>query len=419
MRRPRQSISPRFRLPAFALLLAAIACQDTTITRPGERRANPTLRKDSVGTGYILRDGKPMRVTFEIRRGRGLFEGDIDLGPAELIARTEEELRTQVQLGSVNSDQGSRWPGGVVPYVIDANVPNQSRITDAFAHIQQNDPGVTFVPLNGQSSFILIVRTDDPNICGSSAVGRSGWFQELRIRDDCPVDTAIHELAHALGMWHEQSRCDRDNYVEILVGNIIPGRESQFDKHCGDGIDVDVYDEASIMHYRSTAYGIGSPPAQTIRSLRGLEYLMDQTKTALSAADARTINWMYTAPAPTITSITYPGGTPTVTWNAMPYSPMYTVRLYYRYSTFGSGNNQSWETTSGFWSQTTGTSIQDPGHPYTGSSFCIKYTHFPLEGWRKDYAYEVIANYPYINTPRATINAKVATSANCQTPPLP
>ena len=65
------------------------------------------------------------------------------------------------------------------------------------------------------------------------------------------MGVVVHELGHALGFLHEQSRPDRDQYVDVITENIEEGKEENFHKYSHlqiDSLGVE-YDLGSIMHY--------------------------------------------------------------------------------------------------------------------------------------------------------------------------
>lgn len=291
------------RIRSTAALMAALAfaaaCDDpsatpTAVDAPALSHAGaegfPT--PGPAGAGYVIgRDGKPMRVEFEVHGGRAIWQGDIDLGPAESIARTAAELQRPdgVRQGVIIDALARRWPGGIVPYVIDPALTSQWRVTDAIAHIEANTDLVDFVPRTTQADYVRIA----PSTGCSSAVGRQGGVQTISLATGCGMGSTVHEFLHALGMHHEQSRCDRGGFVQIVWANVQAGREHNFTAQCTGYTDVFAYNEGSIMHYGPTAFSVNGQP--TILSLRGLAGQMGQ-RTALSGTDISTVNHMYPRP---------------------------------------------------------------------------------------------------------------------------
>lgn len=274
---------------AMAGLLFVAGCQDQPVENSGE-----AAKRHEVRSGWILGPGsEPTEVRFSVINGRGILEGDIDLGPADSVAITREELvqRTPGPSYGVVIDS-NRWTSPI-NYTISSAFSADERqvIVDALNHVQNNARGVTFHH-GTASNYIEFV----PASTCQSPVGWQGGRQEVRLTAGCVSKMGIvsHEILHALGMWHEQSRCDRDSYVQIYLDNVISGEEYNFDKHCTNATDVRSYDEGSVMHYG--AYAFSANGEATIVSLRGLPI---GQRDGLSATDVSTLDYLFPPPPAT------------------------------------------------------------------------------------------------------------------------
>ena len=70
--------------------------------------------------------------------------------------------------------------------------------------------------------------------------------------------TIIHEFIHAFGFHHEQTRPDRDNYVEIIYANILDDKKHNFNIFTGSETFGVEYDGKSVMHYKSNSFSNGN-----------------------------------------------------------------------------------------------------------------------------------------------------------------
>lgn len=72
---------------------------------------------------------------------------------------------------------------------------------------------------------LLIINYSHSRCC--SFVGKRGnGGQAISIGKNCDkFGIVVHELGHVVGFWHEHTRPDRDNHVNIIRENIMSGKK--------------------------------------------------------------------------------------------------------------------------------------------------------------------------------------------------
>ncbi len=217
---------------------------------------------------------KAVPVTVGIYKGYALYQGDIILG-------TEDEVVNR----GVATD-GRRWPNSTIPYTIAAgfNSTQLNRIMDAVEHINENTV-LCVVPRTNEADYVEFIPTGG---C-ASYIGRRGGKQTIWL-SSCSFGSTVHEVLHASGIYHEQSREDRDNYITVNYQNISSFAVNNFNiAPTSTSTDYGPYDYGSIMHYGN--FGFSSNGLPTITTIPpGIPI---GQRNGLSAGDIATLDAMY------------------------------------------------------------------------------------------------------------------------------
>jgi Astacin (Peptidase family M12A) len=237
-------------------------------------RPQATLRTDMTIT---VQDQDGRRFPMKVKKvGKALiFQDDI------VIA--EDSVQ-----GAVGVRRFIRWKDGIIPYIISPNHPYRADILRAIETLNKNTVLWYRPTTNVGSGHIAIIHGDG---C-YSGIGEPffGDGQTVSIGPGCNSQgVIIHELLHAAGLFHEQSRDDRDNYVKIFWDNIQPSEKDNFEKAPWYSKDIGYYNFSSIMHYGCKDFAIDSTK-KTIESIGNFAF---GQRTGLSAGDVDAIKSMY------------------------------------------------------------------------------------------------------------------------------
>ncbi|XP_068198826.1 meprin A subunit alpha-like [Antennarius striatus] len=193
-------------------------------------------------------------------------------------------------------DKRYRWKFPI-PYILgdDLDLNAKGCVHQAF-EMYRLKSCIDFKPYEGEQSFIKFVKRGG---CFSS-VGDQKFGQILSLGSGCDHKAVIeHELLHALGFYHEQSRTDRDDYVNIHLDQVIPGMEHNFNKYNDDFITDQntAYDYESVMHYRPFSFN-ANPSIPTITTKIKEFYKIIGQYLDFSEKDTLRLNRMYNCSGP-------------------------------------------------------------------------------------------------------------------------
>ena len=226
--------------------------------------------------------------------GEYVFQGDIIL--------TKEQLGISETKGASIAGLNQPWTDSKVYYTISPELAGDSRITKAINYWNKRT-SLTFIARTNQANYIEFIK--DP-VSYSSCLGMVGGKQNIKIANWGSYGVVAHEIGHAIGLIHEHSRKDRDQYLNIDLTNVKIGKKHIYKilpsllfiedsglkssmNYLSIGGHIDFH---SLMIYPSYSGNLAINPAKPIITKSdGSTYKAQRTY--LSKDDIATVDYLY------------------------------------------------------------------------------------------------------------------------------
>lgn len=271
----KQILTGKTILMSFLMAATISSCSKNNEEITSEAQTN-AFNANNVKKGQL----NGQEITYERKNGMNFFQGDIVLTDKQLSEGNE------VNKGGASY---SRWPNTKIYYTIAGNMGsiNVNKINSAVSEYN-NKTNTQWIYRTNQANYVEFIFGSSSGSDGWAHIGYQGGKQTISLDQYISVGSVIHEMGHTVGLYHEHTRKDRDQYVKILWNNIQSGQSYNFNIY-NSGTDIGPFNINSVMMYWPTSYSRNGLPTITRADNSNFTY----NRTGFTTGDINTINAMY------------------------------------------------------------------------------------------------------------------------------